>query len=171
MEWTALLVRAFVSRMQRRMSLNKLSVLAGHATAFLVKILSHIRGPRVGDLFEAQLKAGDELPGDLYHQAFERAVNDPLKILACNRRRQDLKPSPFLVAVAPRVLALIEAGPTCGDPWRSQLERIRRYERLRFRSRQASQDKLEWAVSVGIRLLERSPTKPTGALADLACAL
>lgn len=171
MEWTARLVGAFERRIQRLMSLNRLSTLMGHSTAFLAKILGHDRGPRVGDLFEAQVKAGDANPSDLYHQAFEQATNDPLRILAGCRRRQGREPLPFLLAVGPRLLRLAKEGGQPEVHWRCRIEAIRTYERLIEKDRKRSQQTLEKAITVGIDWLDRRKERPLLALGDLGFAL
>lgn len=171
-EWTARLAAVGEERIHRRISYARLSSLLERGKTYVLQMVGHPRGPRIGDLLAAQERAGDELAPDVFHQAFETpGAADPLRQLACNRRRQGLPPSPFLISIAPRILGLAEAGVRPGGNWRSQRGKIQVWEKERFRERERSQGKLEWAVGLGVALLERSKARPAAAFGDLACAL
>lgn len=159
------------ARIKRRMSLAALSLLMKKGITFVLRILGHDRGPRLGDVMQGLEKAGDEMPPDAFHEAFERVPRDLVRILASCRERQGLEPSPFLVAMAPRLLVLSNKATKAGAGWRSRLPRIRRLERLRFVDHRLAKRKLEWLVGLGTALLERFGGLPPQALGDLACAL
>ena len=129
------------------------------------------RGPRIGDVLEGLITAGDKLPGDLYHQAFEKPAGEPALILACNRRRQGLPPHPFLVEVAPRILNLAEAGVSGTDHHPPEAEKIFRLEKLRFSDRQECAIRLERFVKARISRLEGSGLRSPRALSELSIAL
>lgn len=169
-EWTARLVAIFESRIERRITYAGLSKLWRRGKTFALKLKAHLRGPRLGDVLRSLELAGDEKPEDLFHQAMETVPRDVVGILACNRERQGLEPSPFLVAMAARLLALAE-GPADAGKWRSRLAMIRRFERLRLADHRRAIRKLEWLIGLGVELLERPGARPAQALGDLACAL
>ena len=158
-------------RIQRRMSLAALSQLMKKGITFVLRVLGHVRGPRLGDVVQGLETAGDELPPDVFHEAFERVPRDLVRILASCRERQGLEPSPFLVAMAPRLLALSNKATKEKARWRSRLSRIRRLERLRFVDHRLAKRKLEWLIGLGTALLERLVEPPRLAIGDLACAL
>ena len=158
-------------RIKRRMSMAALSLLMKKGITFVWRILGHDRGPRLGDAVQSLEQAGDELPPDAFHESFERVPRDLVRILASCRERQGLEPSPFLVAMAPRLLALSNKPTKEEARWRSRLSRIRRLERLRFVDHRLAKRKLEWLIGLGTALLERLVEPPRLAIGDLACAL
>lgn len=158
-------------RIQRRMSMAALSLLMKKGITFVWRILGHDRGPRLGDVMQGLETSGDEMPPDVFHEAFERVPRDLPRILASCRERQGLEPSPFLVAMAPRLLALSTKATKEEAGWRSRLSRIRRLEKLRVVDHQLAKRKLEWLIGLGTALIERLSEPPTQALGDLACAL
>jgi tetratricopeptide (TPR) repeat protein len=170
MDWTARLVAIFESRIERRITYAGLSKLFKRGKTFALKLKAHLRGPRVGDVLRSLELAGDEKPQDFFHQAMETVPRDVVGILACNREHQGLDPSPFLVAMAPRLLALANEPGEAGA-WRSRLSTIRRFEKLRLADHPLATRKLEWLIGLGVKLLERHGSRPARALGDLACAL
>ncbi len=170
--WIAQLVRVLEARIRRRYSMPGLSQYLGHGKNFVWRIIkTHKFGPRVGALFRLLVAAGDEAPTDVFHHAFEQVRGEAPPLLACNRRHDGMTPSAFLIAMAPRVLAIIDAGACDSQVWRSRLAKIRQIERLRFRDRSLAQVRLERAIRCGVRLLEKSAVQPKAALGDLAYAL
>lgn len=170
-EWVAQLVRVITARIQRRISMAGLSLWLGRGITFVLRALGNPRGPRVGDALLFLEKAGDENPPDAFHESFERVPRDLVRILASCRERQGLEPSPFLVAMAPRLLALSDKATKAEARWRSRLPRIRRLEKLRFADHRLAKRKLEWLIGLGTALLERLVEPPRQAISDLACAL
>lgn len=171
-EWTATLVAVVTARIQRRVSMTGLSGWLKKGTTFVFKVLSHRRGPRVGDTLHFLEAAGDENPVDACHQAFETLPRDVVRILACNREHQGLAPNPFLEKMGPRLLALAKGEPEEGSrPWRSRLPIVRRLERVRLVDHKLAARKLEALIDLGVGLLERRTRSPAKALGDLACAL
>lgn len=170
MDWTARLVATFERRIERRVTYAGLSRLWKRGKTFAIKLKAHVRGPRLGDVLRSLELAGDEKPQDVFHQAVETVPRDVVGILACNREHQGLEASPFLVAMAPRLLALADAPREAGR-WRSRLAAIRRAEQLRLADHPRAIGKLEGLVALGLRLLERRASRPAAALGDLACAL
>lgn len=165
-------VRAFgslvIARILKRRHLADLSVEAGYEKSYLSQLNSRPLSIRVGTALRLLELAGVEWPADVFLQAFRDTSVEPVRLLASNRCCEGLPPSPFLVDVAPRVLALLTPGPV--RRWRSQLSKIRKFELLRFSTLPLAQAKLESLVSVGLALCTKAP-RPPAAYCDLACAL
>lgn len=162
------LVALGVERMRRRRHLADISEEAGFEKSYAAQLKSRPQSVRVGTFLQLLAIAGDECPADVFHQAFSLAGVEPVRLLACNRRREGLAPAPFLVEAAPKILALHGPGPD--RRWRSRLQEIRKLEMLRFSKLPVAQAKLEALVRLGIALCAKTP-QPRSAYCDLACAL
>lgn len=162
------LVALGVERMRRRRHLADISEEAGFEKSYAAQLKSRPQSVRVGTFLQLLAIAGDECPADVFHQAFSLAGVEPVRLLACNRRREGLAPAPFLVEAAPKILALHGPGPD--RRWRSRLQEIRKLEMLRFSKLPVAQAKLEALVRLGIALCAKTP-RPRSAYCDLACAL
>lgn len=173
MDWKMCVARfaaIFEKRISRRISQSELSKKAKHSRGFVSRLKRHARGMRIGDFAKLLSAAGDEMPEDGLVEVVASVPADPPRILASNRKRQGLEPSPFLASIARHVLALVDAGPSPGRRWRRRIATLRQFEKLRFTDQALARHKLERIAGLGVALLERSPSRPPAALADLACA-
>lgn len=157
----------FDRRIRKLMTLAAVSEKAGLEKSYAAGLKNQKLGARIGMLFKLLRLAGDEVPQDFLHPVTSLEKVEPARLLACNRRRAGMAPSPFLLEIAPKVLALTTPEPP--RKWRRQLKRIRRLEKIRTFDIPRAQASLEKLVRQGVALLAQK-ARPAQAFCDLSCA-
>lgn len=170
--WSLLLSQSFGDRVGRRGSMAAVSEKLGLHPGHMHRVKAHKLGGRPVEVLGGLLVTGDEHPLDLFHETFEEIPRNHVAILACARENQGyLEPSIFLIALAPRLRALVAAGLEPSGSWRSQLTTIRSFERERFNDWKQAVAKLEWTIGVLLLFLEKPGRRTAEALDDLAGAI